>query len=304
MTIDEDVAEIIAPDAKDAVAFAVSSLQVGVYATLRAVGARPGTTVGCDPIFPFAALAIMHAGASPCLPMPSSDGVVKGSAWAEACAPTVGTLAIVQTSMFGAHPLQPVDRAAPVVIVDAALSPFSAAELIANSDVVGVSFADGKPLSTGGGGLLLFRDSGLRDETVAWGTFGIRDGYGNCRSAPFIPGLDFRISRLLVPELRRSRARLFALRRRLAASWEEIAGKLARPGWVEIGTSGSAGFYRAAFEEPSEVVPTELTASGVRWRRLQVQTPGACLVEGAPAGVRMAAQDVANKLVWYRPCLT
>ncbi len=44
--------------------FAVSSLQLGLYCTLRGLGIGPGSVVACDPVFPFATLAALHMGAA------------------------------------------------------------------------------------------------------------------------------------------------------------------------------------------------------------------------------------------------
>ncbi len=64
-------------------------------------------------------------------------------------------------------------------------------------NAVGYSFASTKPVSTGEGGLMLYRDATTRSETLRWGVFGV----GDDRGPATVPGLNAQMSELLLPAL-------------------------------------------------------------------------------------------------------
>jgi len=305
VSLDEDVAGIVAgDDAGTAAALAVSSLQAGIYVVLRALGVGAGSIIGCDALFPFGALAVMHANGQPRLPELGPAGLASAEAWRQAG--MAESAAAVVTVLFGAEPVLPARSSGhPPVVIDAALSPFAAPRLLEVADVAGVSFAAGKPVSCEGGGLLLFRDRGLRDEVASWSLFGVRRGAaGDDPPAPFVPGLDLRLSPLLMPVLRRSLTALEAMRGHLDDSWARAARSLRGKGWRELPNEGSGGWYRAGFAARGTDCPRRLCALGIQWKRLRLDRVAASLVADADERVRRAAEEVAARLVWYRPDIT
>lgn len=279
---------------------AVSSLQAGLYVTLRAFGAGPGAAVLCDPLFPFGALAALHAGARPVFPMIDGGLVPSERAWREAW--TGDLVAGVATVAFGEHTAASravVPRGIPLLL-DCAMAPFGAARRL-DADAVGLSFARGKPVTCGEGGLLVFHDGAHRESALRWARF----GEGNEPGGPVPPGLNCRLSPALVTVLRGSVERLRERSPDLPSSWaaavdrHPVLGRL-RP----LPHEGSLGWFQA-FEVPRDIereaLPRYVVGAGLQWKRCLLRETATARVPGTPDRLHTAAVAAARRLAWYRP---
>lgn len=283
---------------------AVSSLQVGIYAALKSFGVGRGTTVLCDPVFPYATLAALHAGARPGFPRLGDDVVPTAEAWRNAWQPHVG--AAVATVVFGHNSLtsSPAsDGLTCPVILDCAFAPFARQSDHAEEvDVTGYSFATGKPLSCGEGGLLLFRDPRARERALRWSRFGVGDDADNPEQ---VPGLNFCISPALLPVLRASRARLFDVLQRLSDSWEEVEATRPLPEHTRY-FADRIGWFHAFLtvrDDDARRFPVTVEANGIGWKRCHLKSSATTLVAGVAEETREAAESIVRRLLWYRPVL-
>ena len=273
---------------------AVASWQLGMYCTLRALEVGVETTVACDPIFPFATLAALHAGATVVHP----PVVVHEQGYRVLLDEVDADVAVV-TLPFG-WPLD--DAIAPArcpLVLDAAHAPLGEVAWRDDVEAVGLSFAASKPVSSGEGGLVLFRRPSLREACERWGRFGVGDN----GSEAVVPGLNIAMSPLLEPALLASIEAAPDREVHLDRSWS-VASLGIGAGCTLLPAAGAAGWYRPVLASESagaDDLPATIDGDGVRWKRCCLPGPAAdvCGARGAGAGVR----PLVERLAWYRPVL-
>lgn len=306
MTIDYKVLNLINPEYGNSVyPLAVSSLQVGFYTVIKSYGISTGDTVLCDPVFPYAALAVLHAGAKPVFPLLDGDIVPSVEAWQDAWQSNIR--AVIGTVAFGYNSLtkniSPSSSNCPVIL-DCAFVPFSINfKYPKDADIIGYSFSTGKPLSCGEGGLILFNNPQLRENALRWSRFGLGD---YPYETQWIPGLNFCMSPALLPVLKKSRARLFKIRQCLIDSWEQIKSQLL---FYEYGKyyGDNFGWFNAFLIDRDidfHHFPHIVEASGINWKRCKLKSSATMLVPNVPVRKRKAAESIARRLVWYRPVIS
>ena len=274
-----------------------SSLQGGLYATLRALGVGPGSEVLCDPLFPFAALAVLHAGGRPRTPILDEYSVAATpAAWRTAWVPGVDV--IVATAAFGADAGVSQLGLEVAVVLDRAHSVPSAIDMEAFA-AVGFSFARGKPIDAGEGGLVLFASDDLRDRAHAWSCFGVLpDG----AVLPGTPGLNLRPHPALPALVARARVRLEELLPAATAAGADLSAQLEPLGARRL-LAGDEGWLHPFLSAPASALPDRLEAGGLAWRRCALKGTGAALAHSESTRARLRAQAVADRLHWYRPLL-
>ena len=298
MIIDQSVSMLLGLSSRSSFPLAVSSLQAGIYATLRASGIGPSSVVVCDPLFPFAAIAALHTGATIKFPLLENEVIPNHESWRKTLSDDVD--AVVATAVFGHIPRIPRLGHAKIIL-DAAHVTFG--ELVPSEldvDVIGYSFAKGKPLSCGEGGLLVFAEKSFCQDTFRWCNFGVGEN-DNCMQ---VPGLNFRMSPALVSVLRKSYDQFANLYHRLNDSWAAIESNNSHFGSI-ISSIGSLGWYRPfliPMKTLAKNMPLYVEGEGISWKRCYIRVPAVALVEHVPQDIRISAELVANRLVWYRPC--
>lgn len=270
-------------------ALAVATLQLGLYCTLRAMGIGPGTRVACDPVFPFATLAALHAGAEVVHPTVEihDRGYHLSLAHLDADAAVV-------TQPFGWPLAASIDKASMPLVVDAALSPLAQAEWRPDVHAIGFSFAASKPVSTGEGGLMLFGRSELHRCASAWGRFGVGDEPG----PPTVPGLNVAMSPALVPILEESVRVAVQRKDLLDESWRVVRAQLTKS-TLNWPAHGSAGWYRPVLRVGAHRAPEQLEAGGVTWKLCRLAGPAAEVCGSRAAGPEVS--KLVERLAWYRP---
>ena len=298
MNLDHAILELIGLRGPSLFPLAVSSLQGGIYAFLKAAGIGPSSVVSCDPLFPFGALAALHTGATVKFQVLEDDGLLPApQSWKFLERERVD--AVIATAVFGCIPKIPQLHHAKVFL-DAAHSPlctFTPSKV--NVDAVGFSFASGKPMSCGEGGLVVFEDPSFREETLRWCRFGVGDNDVQTE----VPGLNLRMSPALVDILRASRQRIAKLERLLEISWLDIYMRNSSLG-TAVNSSGSCGWFRPLLATTRrENMPSSLDGKGIRWKLCYLRHSAVDLIPNVPPKLRAVAEKHAHQLVWYRPQL-
>lgn len=275
-----------------------SSLQAGLYATLRALGVGPGSEVLCDPLFPFAALVVLHAGGQPRFPMLDDQGPVpRVEAWRAAL--RVGVEVIVATVPFGVDAdVATLGDDAPLVLDLAHAMPAPVEHT--GAAAVGFSFARGKPIDAGEGGLILFGSDELRNLAHAWACFGTLPDGAQQRG---IPGLNLRPNPILPSLVVAGRARLEGLIDAVSAAGEELGLQLRHHGAQPLPRSQARCWQHPFLFPPRALPPGEIQADGILFKRCRLSFTGAEIAMESDAEVRWRAREMADRLYWYRPVL-